>query len=245
MLAADERGNDYTTRYLTVLFFCLFFSSYAFIVMRSSSANRLNLAPENDSFTSSFNPTLPTSPRSRRSRSPRSHTGNPAPARVTHRIPHVLRSLFTPRVLSPLLLWSLLVYLVHNFLIPLPVPGLSLKSAKPAADEYFLSTSFPPPPSRRGDDSLDSVDPRYRPHRPLDPPEAPFPRLRPTRFLPPRCMEQWFADGETTCGSIELGPEEQLDATWLWVNGTDPRWRESLIEARNKAGVYSPEHHFR
>lgn len=58
-------------------------------------------------------------------------------------------------------------------------------------------------------------------------------------------MEQWFADGETTCGAADLGPEETLDVTWLWVNGTDPKWRDALIAARKEAGVYSPDHHFR
>jgi 3-O-alpha-D-mannopyranosyl-alpha-D-mannopyranose xylosylphosphotransferase len=111
--------------------------------------------------------------------------------------------------------------------MPPPVPSLRIHpSRQPMASDHILSATFPPPPVREGDDSLDSMDPRYRPFLPLSPPYSPFPRLRPTRFLPSRCLEQWFADGETLCGEAELGGEEKLDATWLWVNGSDERWRE-------------------
>lgn len=204
------------------------------------------------SFTSAYSPNSPSS-RASRSRSPRRYPHASHNARVTYRLPHVISYVLTPRVLSPIILWSLIVYLIHNFLIPLPLPNLPglpggtvrLGKQQDKASEYFLSTAFPPPPDRQGDDSVDSLDPRYRPFRPLDPPEAPFPRLRPTRFLPPPCLEQWFVEGETTCGAAELGDEERLDATWLWVNGSDPRWRESMIAARKQDNVYSPEHHFR
>ena len=209
----------------------------------------LSPAPESDTFASSFSPSSPSSA-ARRSRSPRrSYPHSTQKARVTYRIPYLLSKVFTPRVISSIVIWSLAVYLIHNFLIPLPVPKLSQLprpgKSREKASEYFLSTAFPLPPNRAGDDSVDSKDPRYRPFRPLEPPEAPFPRLRPTRFLPPRCLEQWFTEGETTCGATELGDEERLDATWLWVNGSDPRWRESMIAARKVDKVYSPEHHFR
>ncbi|EIW71073.1 hypothetical protein TREMEDRAFT_67553 [Tremella mesenterica DSM 1558] len=159
-----------------------------------------------------------------------------------------MRHLLHPRILSPLLLWSIALYLIHHYLLPLPVPSLSTRlssSTKISGSKHLLSTSFPKPPQRQGDDNLDSIDPHYRPFSPLPPPEAPFPRLRPTRILPGRCLEQWFADGETNCGQKELGEEEKLDATWLWVNGSDLRWQRDLIYWRERMGVYSPERHFR
>ncbi|OCF33813.1 hypothetical protein I316_04525 [Kwoniella heveanensis BCC8398] len=156
-----------------------------------------------------------------------------------------LRSYFSLRVLSPILLWTVALYLIHTFLLPLPLPKLSGTTSKASAADHHLSTSFPQPPLRAGDDFLDSVDPRWRPLKPLPPPDPPFPRLRPTRFLPPKCLEQWFIDGETLCGNGEMGEEEQLDATWLWVNGSDHRWRNSMVHYRTQEKVYSPEHHFR
>ena len=177
-----------------------------------------------------------------------SATAQPGPL-----IPHSIRYLLSPRILSPVILWSVLIYLVHSFLLPLPVPTLSSlrpvsdtrQGNKDKAEKYFLATAFPQPPIRLGDDTLDSLDPLYRPFKPLPPPESPFPRLRPTRFLPPRCLEQWFANGETNCGQKELGEEEKLDVIWLWVNGSDPRWEREMIAARREAGIYSPIHHFR
>ena len=176
-------------------------------------------------------------PRSRSPRSDRTYTGQ-----VLRKL-QLPRSVRARRVLSHILLWTCVLYLIHRLL--LPFSPLLWASKRPAADEHFLSTSFPIPPTREGDDTLDSLDPLYRPFSPLDPPEAPFPRLRPTRFLPPDCLEQWFADGETSCGAQELGSEETLDATWLWVNGSDPRWKRSMVRALHAEGVYSPEHHFR
>ena len=206
----------------------------------------LSPVPESSSFASSYRTTSPSS-RSRRLPPRWTYPHPSSPSRVTYRIPHVISYIFTPRVLSPIILWSLAVYLIHNFLVPLPVPRLPSRPIRQqdTASQYFLSTAFPPPPNRLGDDSVDSVDARYRPFRPLEPPEAPFPRLRPTRFLPSRCLEQWYSEGETTCGAAELGAEERLDATWLWVNGSDPRWRDSMVAARRQDKVYSPEHHFR
>ncbi|ODN79461.1 3-O-alpha-D-mannopyranosyl-alpha-D-mannopyranose xylosylphosphotransferase [Cryptococcus amylolentus CBS 6039] len=147
------------------------------------------------------------------------------------------------RTLAVLLAWAAAVALIHTFLFPLPLPALSL--SRPTAQQHFLSTAFPQPPHREGDDQVDSVDPRWRPFHPLPAPEPPFPRLRPTRFLPPKCLEQWFIDGETLCGPADFGDEEKLDATWLWVNGSDHRWRDSMVAWRTKEDIYSPEHHFR
>lgn len=107
------------------------------------------------------------------------------------------------------------------------------------------SSFWPGPIDRESDGDFESTDPRYRPFKPLDPPIPPFPRLLPTRFMPAHCMEHWFADGELRCDGSDLGEEEQLDATWLWVNGSDPRWRASMLQWRANEGIFSPEHHFR
>ncbi|KAL7419077.1 Xanthine phosphoribosyltransferase 1 [Cryptotrichosporon argae] len=161
-------------------------------------------------------------------------------------LPYRVRHLLSPRVAGLVLLWLAGLYALHRTLLPLPVPSLPRARQKASqADAYLLATAFPSPPRREGDDALPSRDPRYRPYRPLEPADAPFPRLRPTRLLPRKCMEEWFLNGETTCGARELGEEEKLDATWLWVNGSDPRWAAELAEYRTRDGVLSPERHFR
>lgn len=156
------------------------------------------------------------------------------------------------RIIPTVFLWTCALYLVHVFLFPIPGATTIIKAAKPlpkastnSISHQHLSNFFPPPPIREGDDTLDSASPIYRPFRPVPPPEPPFPRLRPTRFLPDRCLEQWFADGETICGKGEMGEEETLDVTWLWVNGSDPKWAASMNAWSNKEKVYSPIHHFR
>ncbi|WWC68199.1 uncharacterized protein I206_102122 [Kwoniella pini CBS 10737] len=168
-----------------------------------------------------------------------------------------IRPYITIRFITPFFIWIGIIWIIHNFIITLPLPKLSNNLIKNknnnnnkggnliSSSNHHLSTSFPQPPLRTGDDFLDSIDSRWRPFDPLPPPETPFPRLRPTRFLPSKCLEQWFLDGETLCGKDEMGKEETLDATWLWVNGSDHRWRDSMIHWRNLEGVYSPEHHFR
>ncbi|TXT04980.1 hypothetical protein VHUM_03800 [Vanrija humicola] len=130
-------------------------------------------------------------------------------------------------------------------MFPIPLPSLTTILPQAANTHNHLSDTYPPPPQREGEDSLDSVDPRYRPFAPLVSPNAPFPRLRPTRFLPARCLEAWFVEGELICDADELGPEETLDATWLWVNGSDSRWKNELLYWRQEEGIHSPEHHFR
>lgn len=227
-------------------------------VMASPPATFLPVS-SSSTYTSSFDPTSPNTytcpershspPRSRRPPSPKLHMPARALPRQSYRkppFPYSLTCILTPRILSPILLWSFAIYLVHHYLLPLPLPALPpFPVRSPTASDHFLSTTFPPPPLREGDDSLDSVDPRYRPFAPLPPPDSPFPRLRPTRFLPPRCLEQWFADGETLCGEAELGEEEKLDATWLWVNGSDERWKESMLHWQKVESVFTPPHHFR
>lgn len=103
----------------------------------------------------------------------------------------------------------------------------------------------PPPPGREGDDSQDSPHPLYRALVPLGPPAAPFPRLERTRMLPPACMESWFMHGELRCDAEAVGPEEKLDVTWLWVNGSDMRWREEREHWQRHHGIHSPDFHFR
>ncbi|WVR04824.1 hypothetical protein IAU60_001836 [Kwoniella sp. DSM 27419] len=213
-----------------------------------------------EAYTSSLSPTSPITynSQSSRDRSPspsRLRTdywklinGNPGRQRSTtgrSAVVRHLRPLLSVRVLSPLALWILAIWLVHTYLLPLPIPSLSSSANVKSAADHHLSTAFPQPPLRTGDDLLDSIDSRWRPFQPLKPPDVPFPRLRPTRFLPPKCLEQWLAEGETLCGRGEMGEEEKLDITWLWVNGSDHRWRQSMIHWRTKEGVYSPEHHFR
>lgn len=156
------------------------------------------------------------------------------------------------RVIPTILLWSCALYAIHTFLLPIPGAASIIKAARPkgkastnSISHQHLSNFFPPPPVREGDDALNSASPLYRPFRPVPPPDPPFPRLRPTRFLPDRCLEQWFADGETICGKGEMGEEETLDVTWLWVNGSDPRWIGSMTEWSGRENVFSPIHHFR
>ena len=209
------------------------------------------------SYTTSFDPLSPKTHSRRTSSPPKPRLiSNPkslsrarppiSPLPKTTSFYHAIFYLFKPRVISSMLLWSFAIYLLHHYLLPLPVPSLQFGlQTRPAAADHFLSSTFPTPSLRAGDDWLDSIDPRYRPFLPLSPPDSPFPRLRPTRFLAPRCLEQWFSDGETLCGKAELGEEEKLDATWLWVNGTDERWRKSMLHWREREGVFSPEHHFR
>ncbi len=192
------------------------------------------IQPRRTSFSSSREPLPPTTPTRTRLLSPeRRHTRTKSFSRI-RRFP-----MLSPRIISPIVIWSIAIYLIHIYLLPLPFP--SLTNRPETSSDHHLSTYFPPPAEREGDD-LDSFDSRWRPLRPLGPPDAPFPRLRPTRFLSAKCMEMWFMDGEI-CG--DAGDEDKLDATWLWVNGSDPRWRDSMIQARVEARVYSPEHHFR
>lgn len=161
------------------------------------------------------------------------------------------------RSLSTLFIWLLTLWTLVNYLLPaastisdsqspsknafgwIPSPWKSKSKAPTIPTPYF-----PEPPTRPGD-AFNSPNRLYRPFLPLDGPDLPFPRLRPTRFLPPKCLESWFADGEILCGRHQLGPEEMLDITWLWVNGSDPRWQKDMQRVRQEKGIYSPDHHFR
>lgn len=159
------------------------------------------------------------------------------------------------RSLSTLLIWLLTLWTFANYL-PASTSTPDSQSRFSGAMDWINSwhgdvkqavmpsSYFPEPPARPGD-TYNSPNRLYRPFRPLDSPKAPFPRLRPTRFLPPKCLESWFANGEILCGRQQLGPEEMLDVTWLWVNGSDPRWQKEMVRVRKEKQIYSPEHHFR
>lgn len=117
---------------------------------------------------------------------------------------------------------------------------------------YFSRTSEADKPTanarqfvRKGEDWLDSVNPLYRVLVPLEAPPSPFPVLQRTRMLPPRCMENWFLRGDMTCSPADMGEEDKLDVTWLWVNGSDTRWSDEMIYWRRHHDIYSPEFHFR
>lgn len=129
--------------------------------------------------------------------------------------------------------------------IPRPLPVVTRLSGPSQPTNVASAMLWPGSIDRDFDASFESTDPRYRPFKPLDPPKAPFPRLTSTRLLPAHCMEHWFAEGELRCDRSDLGEEERLDATWLWVNGSDPRWRTSMQQWREKEGIFSPDHHFR
>lgn len=68
-------------------------------------------------------------------------------------------------------------------------------------------------------------------------------QLRPTRFLPDDCLDLWFTHGQV-CNSTDtlpLGPEEQLDIVYLWVNGSDPLWQqERTAKAEDALAHKSP-----
>ena len=164
------------------------------------------------------------------------------------KIPHSVSAFFAPRVIGSVAIWLSAIWLLDQFLLPLPRLS-ALETIRPKEvveiESAVDASSGPVVPLREGDDNLDSIDARWRPLSLLRPPDGPYPTLQPTRFLPDRCMVQFFMDGETDCGGDELGAEERLDATWFWVNGSDPRWLETQRHWKDKVGVDSPEKHYR
>lgn len=98
---------------------------------------------------------------------------------------------------------------------------------------------------RRDEALLPNADPLYRALAPLQPPTPPFPVLRQTRVLPLKCLEAWFIRGELDCSLKDIGAEDKLDVTWLWVNGSDTRWSDEMIYWRRRHDIYSPDFHFR
>lgn len=156
-----------------------------------------------------------------------------------------VRFFMTPRVVMPLILWLVSIWLIHRYLFALPVPTWRAASPAPLSVSH-LKADFPPPPPREGQDELDSIDSLYRPFAPLPAPEDPFPLLRPTRFLPKPCLESWMLFGElSSCSRDQLGQEDTLDAIWLWVNGTDNRWFKEMAHWSEQHNLSSPERHFR
>lgn len=53
-------------------------------------------------------------------------------------------------------------------------------------------------------------------------------------------LEQWFAHGIPCI--VEPFP---IDASWLWVNGTDPTWLKVKEKMAIAEGAFSPGHHYR
>jgi hypothetical protein len=77
------------------------------------------------------------------------------------------------------------------------------------AEKLRLHSAFPHPPDRPFD-RLASPNDAYRALHPLKQPPKPFPELRATKFLPDRCLEGWFIQGEMLCSRAEVGEEDQL-----------------------------------
>jgi hypothetical protein len=107
-------------------------------------------------------------------------------------------------------------------------------------DKDLVDTCIP-----RSGDGIDSLDPLYRPHIPLEPPSPPFPVLSPTSRAEGKCLETWLAAGETECGPQGWKHTDRLDAVWTWVNGSDSRWDQAMAEAAKEEGIYSPGFHYR
>ena len=95
----------------------------------------------------------------------------------------------------------------------------------------------------RLNDFEDSTDPLYRSYIPLGPPSSPFPVLAPDSEVPLDCLEEWIVSGRTACNSADLG--SRLDVVWSWVNGSDPRWKQEMLQASREEGIFSPGFHFR
>lgn len=163
-----------------------------------------------------------------------------------------VKRFLTPRVLTPVVLWLICLWLIHRYVFAFPTtsihgwrPSILVPHPEVNVENAYLEAAFPDPPPRQGEDALESVSPLYRPFQPLPEQPAPFPVLRPTRFLPKACLESWFINGELACSTEDLGEEDTLDATWLWVNGSDTRWQKDMQYWSKELGVNSPVRHFR
>jgi hypothetical protein len=99
--------------------------------------------------------------------------------------------------------------IMHRIKGTTPQSALSDLEISSRAEELRLSSHFPLPPNRPIDHYA-SPDARYRAVYPLEQPPSPFPQLRATKFLPDRCLEGWFAQGEMMCTRAELGEEDEL-----------------------------------
>ena len=54
------------------------------------------------------------------------------------------------------------------------------------------------------------------------------------------CLEEWISGG-TMCKRAA----PRIDATWLWVNGSDPAWEAEKTRLARSEGVFTPHHHYR
>lgn len=99
--------------------------------------------------------------------------------------------------------------------------------------------------SARLGDSIDSIDPLYRPILPVGRPAAPFPVLRDALDTSAECLEDWLYSGEAKCGSKDWKHAAGLDLVWTWVNGSDPRWKDEMQRAAREEGIFSPGFHYR
>jgi hypothetical protein len=127
------------------------------------------------------------------------------------------------RLFITLLLWGLSITVITNLIgASTPEPATLLARLKGThysglADWEILDraemlrshSAFPHPPNRPLD-RLASPNDAYRALHPLKQPPKPFPELRATKFLPDRCLEGWFIQGEMLCARAEVGEEDQL-----------------------------------
>ena len=127
------------------------------------------------------------------------------------------------RLFVTLLIWGLSITLITNLIgASSPEPTILLARLKGThysgladweildrAEALRAHSAFPHPPNRPLD-RLASPNDAYRPLHPLKQPPKPFPELRATKFLPDRCLEGWFIQGEMLCARAEVGEEDQL-----------------------------------
>lgn len=149
------------------------------------------------------------------------------------------------RLTAILALWITGYLGAWHILSASPVKTVIGIATRASNQQFVFSSPTPLPEPEREHDTLDSLDPRYRPFSPHLPP-ADLVKLHPTRVFPQRCLESWLGHGTLTgCTPSDLGDEEPLDIVWLWVNGSDARWEAEFIKHRTDVGIKSPVKHFR
>ncbi|KLT40218.1 hypothetical protein CC85DRAFT_322156 [Cutaneotrichosporon oleaginosum] len=149
----------------------------------------------------------------------------------------------TPRIAALFVVWLLGLFALQHWFLGNPVAPLPLFRRPEVHDTNAIAYANTAP-TERPEDWRDSVDPLHRAFEPLRQPPF-FPRLKPTRFLPPTCLESWFADGKLECDHALLGDQDTLDIVWLWVNGSDPRWQQEFEYWHKHHGINSAVRHFR
>lgn len=213
-------------------------------IRRGSGSSPIEPLRESD-----FSPVSTTFP-SRITHSTRHHPGGDLPSHALKRSSSGRFLLYNPlaiplskpwiRASSTLIFWLLAFYGLSRYVLPTHVHDtihLTISSFNPLrssnnhsksmstselsslSSSYRLTPHFPPPPSRPAD-TYPSPDHLHRAFKPLDGPPSPFPRLRRTKMLPRRCLEGWFLNGEMMCSRQELGEEEMLDVSNVWISNT-------------------------